>query len=106
MPATLDQRLLVLLLESMEDAVIVLDDSGTIVFFNAGAVQMFGHAAEILLGQPLDLLLPEDRRAQHAQHYRDFLASDEPSRGMARRNWVDARRADGTIFPVSVRSSA
>jgi two-component system cell cycle response regulator len=101
MHATLDHQLLVLLLESMKDAVVVLDAAGRVVFFNAGAVAMFGHAAEAMLGQPLDLLLPEASRERHAQHYRDFLASDEPSRGMAQRNWVDAQRADGTLFPVA-----
>lgn len=102
MHRTPDHRLLARLLESVEDAVIVLDAAGRIVLFNTGAVHMFGHAADSLLGQPLDLLLPEAHRERHAAHYRDFLASDQPSRSMAQRNWVDARRADGSLFPVAV----
>lgn len=101
MHAMIDHRLLVLLLESIEDAVIVLDAAGRIILFNTGAANMFGHPAETLLGQSLDLLLPEALRTRHAAHYRDFLASQAPSRGMAQRSWVEARRADGTTFPVA-----
>jgi len=97
----LDSRILALLIQTMDDAVVVLDATGRIIFFNAGAVKMFGHAAQEMLGQPLDPLLPESARHAHQTAFSAFLTGEEPSRAMAFRSPVQARRANGEVFPVA-----
>ena len=48
------------LLESANDAVIVIDERHAIVLFNRGAERIFGYRAEDVLGEPVGLLLPEN----------------------------------------------
>src|SRR5215212_6367024 len=47
------------LLESAPDAIVIVDAAGQIVIANHQAEQLFGYAGNELLGQPVDLLLPE-----------------------------------------------
>lgn len=101
MDRSVDPALLALVLETIDDAVVVVDEGGRIVLFNAGAAKAFGHEAEQVVGQPLALLLPESAREAHEAHFRAFLSGDEPSRPMALRRTVQARRASGEIFPVA-----
>lgn len=101
MNPAVDPALLALILERMDDAVVVIDDRGRVVLFNAGAERMFGYGGAEILGQPLELLLPEPVRRGHEVHYRAFLTGEESSRPMALQRAVEARRAGGEIFPVA-----
>lgn len=101
MNPVVDPRLLALVIETMDDAVVVIDDGGRVVLFNAGAERMFGYRAAEVLGRSLDLLLPESARPGHAGLSHAYLSGDEGSRMMARRRPVHGRRADGEIFPVA-----
>ncbi|HEY5207027.1 MAG TPA: PAS domain S-box protein [Roseiarcus sp.] len=53
------------IIESIADAVIFADRSGTIRRFNPAAAALFGFSAEEALGQSLDLIIPEHLRAAH-----------------------------------------
>jgi PAS domain S-box-containing protein len=48
-----------------EQAVVVADVTGRIRLWNAGAEQLFGLGAAQVLGQPLDLIIPDEYRAAH-----------------------------------------
>ncbi len=54
------------ILASANDAIISIDESQHITLFNRGAERIFGHAAADIIGQPLDLLIPERFVAHHA----------------------------------------
>lgn len=101
MHTTLDPPLLALILETMDDAIVVTDEGGRIVLFNAGAERMFGRRAEEMLGQPLDPLLPEPYRERHRRLHREFLEGAPSSRPMALSRTVEALRASGETFPVA-----
>ena len=82
------QQRLVSILEIAADAIISIDDAQTIVFFNREAENIFGYAESEILGEPLDMLLPERFREVHAAHLADFAASSEPSRRMSAREQI------------------
>jgi len=60
------------ILEQIADAVIYTDDTGTIMRWNHAASALFGYSATEVLGQKLDLIIPEHLRAAH---WRGFEAA-------------------------------
>ena len=57
------------------DAIISVDPRQRITLFNTGAEHIFGYSAAEVLGQPLDILLPEGVRDRHRVHIGAFAAS-------------------------------
>jgi len=86
--------------EMAPEAIISLDSNLRVVLFNRGAEDIFGYAAEEMLGQPLDRLLPAEVRELHAQHIRIFAAGRESSRMMGRRGSIAGVRKGGQEFPA------
>ncbi|HWL31224.1 MAG TPA: PAS domain S-box protein [Xanthobacteraceae bacterium] len=62
------------ILETQSDAILVADRDGIIRFWNPGAVRIFGFAVEEAVGQPLDLIIPENLRARHQEGYDRVMA--------------------------------
>ena len=65
------------LVTNAPDAVLIADTKGIITFWNRGAEQMFGYAATEAVGQPLDLIIPENLRSRHGEGYGRVMASGE-----------------------------
>jgi PAS domain S-box-containing protein len=63
------------LVAESRDAVIFADRAGIIGLWNAGAAAMFGYPPQEALGQPLDLIIPENLRARHQEGYRRVMAT-------------------------------
>ncbi|HUF65846.1 MAG TPA: PAS domain-containing sensor histidine kinase [Gemmatimonadaceae bacterium] len=82
------------------DAIISVDEDQRIVLFNSGAEQIFGYTEEEILGQPLDLLIPERVAAVHRQHIRDFADSPVMARRMGERREIAGIRKNGQEFPA------
>jgi PAS domain S-box-containing protein len=91
------------LLQFSPDALLVIDARGAIVFANSTTQELFGYASAELIGQPLEVLVPERYRLRHGVHLTTFLA-DPSNREMGAR-LVDlfARRKDGSEFPAGIR---
>ena len=92
------------LLEAAPDAVVIVDDQGRINLVNSQTERMFGYHRSELLGQPVEILLPERYRAQHGSHRRHFFAATAV-RPMGAGLELHGRRKDGTEFPVEVSLS-
>ena len=93
------------LLESAPQSVVVVSADEKIVMVNGNTEPMFGYSREELVGQNLSILIPEDLRALHAKHHENYFA-DMRSRLMGLGLSLEARRKDGTVFPVEVGLSA
>jgi PAS domain S-box-containing protein len=87
------------------DAIISVDAEQRITLFNAGAEAIFGYSAEEIIGQPLDLLLPEGVRTRHRQHVETFALSSVEARRMGERTAISARRKSGEVFPAEASIS-
>ena len=88
-----------------DDAIISIDEDHLITLFNRGAERIFNYAAEEVIGQPLDLLLPEAIRAMHRTHVAAFAGSPEAARVMAQRREIFGRRKDHSEFPAEASIS-
>jgi PAS domain S-box-containing protein len=99
------ERILAGLIESAMDAIISVDDSHRIVLFNPAAEQMFGLSAAEAMGQPIEVLLPEEARHRHAEQIRTFARTGVSSRQLAGPGCVHGRRANGEIFQVEASIS-
>lgn len=93
------------LIESAMDAIVSVDGSHRIVLFNPAAEQMFGLPAADAMGQPIELLLPEEARSRHAEQIRMFARTGVSSRQLAGAGCVRGRRANGEIFEVEASIS-
>jgi len=87
------------------DAIVSVDEEQRITLFNRGAEQVFGYAAEEVLGRPLDLLVPERFRGEHRGQVRAFGESGVPSRRMGERGRISGRRRNGEVFPADASIS-
>ncbi|MCW5635898.1 MAG: PAS domain S-box protein [Rubrivivax sp.] len=92
------------LLESAPDAMVIVDAEARIVLVNSQAEQVFGHARAAMLGQPVEMLLPERLRTAHAGHRAGFFRAAHV-RSMGAGIELLGRRADGSEFPVEISLS-
>jgi PAS domain S-box-containing protein len=89
------------LVDTVPDAMVVVDAEGHIVMVNAQTERMFGYPTPMLVGRPLEILVPDHLRGRHRGHLRSF-ASAPAQRGMGDGAELSGRRSDGTEFPVEV----
>ncbi|MEG4011186.1 MULTISPECIES: PAS domain S-box protein [unclassified Microcoleus] len=93
------------ILEIANDAIISVDRTQRITLFNQGAEKIFGYKIEDILGEPLNLLLPEQFRNAHPQHIKQFAQSSTRARRMGERGEILGRRQDGTQFAAEASIS-
>jgi PAS domain S-box-containing protein len=93
------------MLSISSDAVISVDEAQRITFFNQGAERMFGYSTEEILGESLDILIPDPYRAAHAGHVRAFGASPVVARRMGERGQIVGQRKNGEVFPADASIS-
>ena len=92
------------LLESAPDAMIIIDDRGKIAIVNGQAERMFGYEREEMLGQAVEILLPERLRTVHVANRANYN-EDPRLRPMGAGLDLVARRKDNSEFPVEISLS-
>ena len=95
----------VALLEAAPDAMVCVDGDGQIALVNAQAERMFGYRRDELVGQPVEILVPDGVRTIHPEHRAAYLAEPKP-RPMGAGMELAARRRDGSTFPAEISLSA
>jgi protein-histidine pros-kinase len=92
------------LLEDTPDAILIVNVTGLIVLANAQAQQLFGYAADELIGLPIETLLPERYRRAHLGHRGSFFEHPR-KRSMGAGLELYGQRHDGKEFPVEISLS-
>jgi PAS domain S-box-containing protein len=92
------------LLDTAPDAIVVVGNDSRIRLVNIQTEKLFGYTRSELLGQPLDLLIPERFRHGHTAHVKRFFTSPG-ARPMGSGLELFARCKDGTELPIEVSLS-
>ncbi len=91
-------------LAAIPDAVVAVDENGTIVQVNPQTEELFRYQKGELLGQKIEVLVPERYRTNHHQYRRQF-GNDPKIRRMGAGLDLYGRRRDGSEFPVEISLS-
>jgi two-component system, LuxR family, sensor kinase FixL len=87
------------ILETIPDAMIVIDSRGIMQFFSNAAERQFGHSAGEAIGQNVSMLMPEPDRTHHDSYLERYrVTGDRRIIGIGR--IVTGKRKDGTTFPM------
>jgi PAS domain S-box-containing protein len=90
--------------EQPPDGTILVDESGKVDRVNEAAKAMFGLSREHMIGQPIEMLIPERFRDRHIAHRFHYM-KDPKTRAMGANLELLAQRADGSEFPVDIMLS-
>lgn len=89
------------ILSTVPDAMVVIDEAGTMLSFSAAAEALFGYAEEEVLGKNVRMLMPSPDRERHDSYIQRYLETGE-KRIIGKGRVVSGRRADGSLFPMEL----
>jgi len=89
------------MLDAVPTALIMVDRRGRIVLVNTQTERLFGYPRQELVGQPIELLVPQRLRGGHSR-LRDSFTDAPSARAMGAGRDLYAQRRDGTEFPVEI----
>src|SRR5579863_5559148 len=92
------------ILEAIPDAVAAVNQQGVIVRVNSQTETLFGYTRDELIGQKIEMLVPERQRPQHQLH-REHFHQQPKIRRMGSGLDLFGRRRDGSEFPVEISLS-
>jgi len=89
------------ILDTVQDAMVVIDDHGAIISFSAAGERMFGYAEADLIGENVSTLMPSPDRERHDSYLEHYRRTGERKMiGIGR--ITTARRRDGSTFPIEL----
>jgi PAS domain S-box-containing protein len=92
------------ILEAIPDAVVAVNEQGVIIQVNSQTEALFAYTRDELIGQKIEILVPERQRPKHHQHRADFHQRPKIRR-MGSGLDLYGRRRDGSEFPVEISLS-
>ena len=105
MPDSITHAVLAGIATISADAIICINESQRITFFNEGAERIFGYRGDEIIGQPIETLLPARFRETHSGHVRSFGQSAVKARRMGERREISGIRKNGEEFPAEAAIS-
>ena len=88
-------------LEQASNPIVGVDRDGLITFANARVTDLLGYAPRELVGEPVELLVPDAHAALHPGHRERYLEHPSP-RPMGIGRELEARHRDGSVVPVEI----
>ncbi len=90
------------IVDTVAEAIITIDEAGSIQSFNLAAERIFGYAQSEVLGENVKILMPSPHQEQHDQYLKDYLGGGAPKIiGVAGREEFGLRK-DGSTFPLEL----
>ncbi len=89
------------ILETAPDAIVVIDENGTMLSFSASAERMFGYKEEEVLGENVSILMPSPDRERHDGYLKRYMRTGE-RRIIGIGRVLTARHRDGAAFPIEL----
>jgi len=87
------------ILETVPDAMIVIDSRGIMQLFSSAAERLFGYSRQEAIGRNVSILMPEPDQSRHDSYLTRYLRTNDPHIiGIGR--IVTGKRRDGTTFPM------
>jgi PAS domain S-box-containing protein len=86
------------LIESSPDALVIVDLDGRIVHVNKQLEELFGYVREELVGEDIEVLVPETQRERHREHRARYVTSPKPRPMVC----VRGLRKDGSQVPIDI----
>lgn len=99
--AILDPAVLAGVLEALRVAVLIIDQNGVLRYVNHRTELLFGHPRKAMLGEKVEMLLPERFRQRHEAHRQQFFADPRP-RPMGIGMEFRGLRRDGTEIELEI----
>lgn len=99
------EKTLAAILNGTLDAIVSIDEDQRIELFNRGAERIFGYDEDQVLGQKVDVLIPEHFRAAHGRKVRKFGEGSDAAKHMGERGEILGRRKGGELFPAEASIS-
>jgi PAS domain S-box-containing protein len=88
-------------LEESPVGMVLMDERGILTLVNRKLERMFGYGRAELLGNPVEMLIPERLRGSHSKHRASFFADPRP-RAMGAGRELCGRRKDGSEIPIEI----
>jgi PAS domain S-box-containing protein len=89
------------ILDTVPEAMIVIDEAGTVTSFSAAAAQLFGYDADEVIGRNVRMLMPAPYREEHDGYVRRYLDTGE-ARIIGYGRVVKGQTKDGAVFPLEL----
>lgn len=88
------------IVEQSHNAIVTIDEEQRVVSFNRAAEETFGWTAAEIVGQPVDVLMPQRFRAHHRELVHEFGDSGVPRQAMEHHGRIRGLRKSGEEFPA------
>lgn len=99
-----DQEIFNILLESVSEAVIIVDNHQKIMEINASAEHVFQYAKGTLVGKDLNMLIPSNYHESHSNYFEEFIKKGK-RRTMGEASDIFGLKRNGDIIPIEVELS-
>lgn len=95
-------KLLHSVLNTVEEGIVTADSTGKIILVNEHIQSIFGYKEEEMVGQNIQMLMPEKYREQHRKGMKRYMKTRE-SRAIGERLVLEGLRKNETVFPLELQ---
>lgn len=99
-----NQARLQAILETTVEGIITINENGAIESFNQAAERMFGYKSEEVIGENVEILMPDPYRSDHDDYIANYMETGE-KRIIGVDREVKGKRKDGSVFPMELSVS-